>query len=191
MIEQPLIETNIPGLKLFHRGKVRDTYEFEDMLLVIATDRISAFDVVLPTGIPEKGKILTRMTEYWLDLIGKGLEIPHHLISSNMKNFPEQVQQYKEADLTGRVMLVRKLKIIPVECIVRGYIVGSLWKEYRGRLNDAEIDSFTEVPLLGYKFPLNLLESQKLEEPIFTPSTKAEEGKHDEGGAGVTVVKFN
>lgn len=178
MTEQPLIETDIQGLPLYRRGKIRDTYDLGDKLLVVTTDRLSAFDKVLPTGILEKGKILTSMTSFWLDFITENLGLPHHLISTHMTDMPREVQVY-QPDLTGRVMLVEKLMIIPVECVVRGYNSGSLWKAYQKGQSDANKDAFDKVSLLGFIFPLDLTESQKLEYPIFTPATKAETG-HDE-----------
>lgn len=178
MIEQPLIETDIPGLKLFKRGKVRDTYDLGDKLLVITSDRISAFDVVMPNGIPGKGKNLTKMTEFWLNFIRGFLGFPHHLISTDMLDIPKEAQNY-QPDLTGRVMLVKKLKVMPVESVVRGYISGSLWKAFVKGLADAEKDAFDKVSILGFDFPLDLQESQQLTEPIFTPSTKTEV-RHDE-----------
>lgn len=174
---EALIETNIPGLKLLNRGKVRDIYDLGDKLLIIATDRISAFDVVLPTGIPGKGKVLTGMTKFWLDFISNKLRISHHLISTEMKDMPQEAKEHLP-DLAGRVMLVKKVKVVLIECVVRGYITGSLWKAYLKGLGDAYKDAFDKVSLLGFDFPLDLQESQELEKPIFTPSTKVETG-HD------------
>ncbi len=162
---QALTETNLPGLPLLHRGKVRDIYDLGDSLLIVATDRISAFDVVLPTPIPEKGKILTLMTLFWLNFLKDIVE--NHLITANIEEYPEFLRPYTEV-LRDRSMIVKKAKVLPVECIVRGYLSGSAWKEYQER-----------GEICGLKLPAHLKESDKLPEPIFTPSTKAELGKHD------------
>ena len=154
----------IPELNFFKRGKVREIYEYEDKYLMIASDRISCFDVVLPTGIPFKGEILTKLAVYWLNFTGN--IIPNHLITANVDEFPEELKKYKEA-LRGRSMLVKKAKPIPVECVVRGYLSGSGWKEYQ------ETQS-----VCGVKLPSGLKESDNLPEPIFTPATKEQEG-HD------------
>jgi phosphoribosylaminoimidazole-succinocarboxamide synthase len=162
---QALTETNLPGLPLLHRGKVRDIYDLGDSLLIVATDRISAYDVVLPTPIPEKGKILTLMTLFWLNFLKDIVE--NHLITANIEDYPEVLRPYTEV-LRDRSMIVKKAKVLPVECIVRGYLSGSAWKEYQER-----------GEICGLKLPAHLKESDKLPEPIFTPSTKAELGKHD------------
>ena len=154
-------ETNLP-LPLLKRGKVRDIYDLEDELLFVATDRISAFDWVLPDVIPAKGIVLTQISKYW----SKILERPNHMISTEVKDFPKEARRYKDI-LEGRSMLVEKTEPFPVECIVRGYISGSAWKSYR---ENGEV--------CGIKLPEGLVESEKLPEPIFTPSTKAEKG-HD------------
>jgi phosphoribosylaminoimidazole-succinocarboxamide synthase len=153
-------------VKLYKRGKVRDVYELEDQLLIVASDRISAFDVVMNEPIPGKGKILTRISLYWF----KQLEgaIPNHVITSDVRQYPEVCQKYRD-QLEGRSMLVRKARPLPVECIVRGYLAGSGWEEYR-----------SSGTVCGIPLPKGLVESQKLEQPIFTPSTKAEDGTHDE-----------
>ena len=169
-IEKEVLETNIKEYPLFSRGKVRDVYDLDDKLLIVSSDRISAFDVILPNGIPGKGKILTAMSLFWFDLLKDVIE--SHLIASEVDDFPENLHKYRE-QLEGRSMLVTKAKRIDVECIVRGYISGSMWKEF---LNARAIGS-NEVH--GFKFPSNLKESDKLPEPIFTPSTKADSG-HDE-----------
>ena len=160
-----MAEETLPGLKLFNRGKVRDIYDLGDKLLLVASDRISAFDVVLPTRIPDKGKILTAMSVYWFDVI-KDI-IPNHLITTDVNEFPPACQAYR-AELQGRTMLVKKSMPAPVECIVRGYLVGSGWKDYQ------QTGAVCGIPL-----PKGLMEASRLEEPIFTPSTKAPVGAHD------------
>jgi len=162
---KPLYETNIEGVPLLHRGKVRDIYDLGDSLLIVATDRISAFDVILPTPIPDKGRILTLMTLFWLDYLKDIVE--NHLITANPDEYPEVLKPYKEL-LQERSMLVKKAKVLSVECIVRGYITGSAWKEYQEK-----------GEVCGIKLPQGLRESEKLPEPIFTPSTKAALGEHD------------
>ncbi len=159
-----VFETHFPALKLIHRGKVRDLYEVEDQLLMVATDRISAFDVVMPTPIPDKGKVLTQLSVFWFEFL-KDL-VPHHLITADVEEFPPVCQPYRE-ELHLRSMLVRKTEPLPVECIVRGYLAGSGLKEYR-----------RSGTVCGIKLPAGLREADKLPEPIFTPSTKAQEG-HD------------
>jgi len=163
-VKNVVLETNLKGVKLLRRGKVRDIYEIEDYLLIVATDRVSAFDVVLPTGIPEKGKILTQISLFWFDKVKDIVE--NHLVSANADEFPEPLPAYKEI-LEGRSMLVKKAKPLPVECIVRGYLSGSGWKDYQ-----------KTGMICGIKLPEGLVESAKLPEPVFTPSTKAEQG-HD------------
>ena len=158
-------EESLSGLKLFNRGKVRDIYDLGDRLLLVATDRISAFDVILPTDIPDKGKILTALSVYWFGVM-KDI-VPHHLISTNVEEFPVACHPHK-AKLEGRTMLVKKSNPAPVECIVRGYLVGSGWKEYQ------KTGAVSGIPL-----PKGLMEASRLEEPIFTPSTKAPVGEHD------------
>ncbi|MFC1514938.1 phosphoribosylaminoimidazolesuccinocarboxamide synthase [Candidatus Omnitrophota bacterium] len=158
-------KTGIAELKLYKRGKVRDVYELDDKLLIVATDRISCFDVVLPTAIPDKGKILTRISLFWFAFL-KDI-IDHHLISSDVDDLPESLAASK-ADIKDRFMLTRKCKVIPFECVVRGYISGSAWKEYK-----------TKGSVCGITLPQGLKESDKFPEPIFSPSTKAEQG-HDE-----------
>ena len=155
----------IPGLKLFNKGKVRDIYALDGKLLLVATDRISAFDVILPTEIPDKGKILTALSVYWFNVM-KDI-VPHHLITSDVNEFPAVCQPYK-AQLEGRAMLVKKSTPAPVECIVRGYLAGSGWKDYQ-----------TTGALCGIPLPKGLLEASRLQQPIFTPSTKAPVGAHD------------
>ena len=173
-MEQALMETNISEYPLFAKGKVRDVYDLGDKLLIVATDRISAFDVVLPNGIPGKGKTLTQMSLFWFDLV-KGVA-ESHLITAKVDEYPDDLKRYRDV-LEGRSMLVKKAKRIDIECVVRGYIAGSLWKEYKNKaVYQGKSDS---VELFGVQLPSNLLESQRLPYPIFTPTTKAEEG-HDE-----------
>ncbi len=160
-----LLKTDFKDLKLFRRGKVRDVYDLGDKLLIVSTDRISCFDVVLPNGIPDKGKVLTSISLFWFDLI-KDI-IPHHLITADVDKYPNDLKKYRE-DLAGRSMLVLKSKPLPVECIVRGYISGSGWKEYKEKQS-----------ICGISLPSGLKESDKLPEIIFTPSTKADVG-HDQ-----------
>lgn len=164
-MEQVLLKTDFKDLKLFRRGKVRDVYDLSDKLLVVSTDRISCFDVVLEDGIPYKGKVLTALSCFWFEMINDIMQ--HHLITADVSKYPEHVLKYKD-QLQGRSMLVKKTKSLPVECIVRGYISGSGWKEYRQNRS-----------ICGIKLPDGLKESDKLAEPIFTPSTKADEG-HDQ-----------
>lgn len=152
-------------MKKISSGKVREIYEVdEDKLLLVVSDRISAFDYILPAMIPNKGKVLNKISEFWFDYVSD--IIPNHIISTDIKDFPEEFQT---ADFEGRSMLVKKLKMIPVECIVRGYITGSGWKSYQ-----------ENGTVCGIKLPDGLQESEKLPEPIFTPTTKAELGTHDE-----------
>ena len=159
----PVMTTAIPGLPLFRRGKVRDVYDLEDRLLIVTTDRISAFDVVLPTPIPGKGGVLTQLSLFWFGLLED--VVPNHLDRSR-RAVPQLAGH--EAELDGRSMLVRKTKPFPVECVVRGYVAGSAWKDYKAT-----------GAVCGITLPKGLRESDRLEEPVFTPSTKAEEG-HDE-----------
>jgi phosphoribosylaminoimidazole-succinocarboxamide synthase len=158
--------TNFKSLILKGRGKVRDIYDFGDRLLIVATDRISAFDVVMPNPIPDKGKILTQLSKFWFDHTRE--IIPNHIVSTRLKDFPLECQPYEEM-LRGRSMLVVKTEVLPIECVVRGYLSGSAWEEYK-----------TTGEVCGIPLPKGLLESSKLEEPIFTPATKAEIGQHDE-----------
>ncbi len=166
-----ILRSELPGIPVISRGKVRDLYQVDDQrLLFVASDRISAFDVIMPNGIPDKGRILTQMSLFWFEKLGSlvGSEsVRNHLISANTSVYPKALQPFSEV-LNGRSMLVRKLKILPIECIVRGYLAGSGWKEYQ-----------KSGTVCGIKLPAGLRESDKLPEPIFTPSTKAESG-HDE-----------
>jgi len=160
-----LIKTDFPKINLLKQGKVRDIYDLGDALLMVTTDRISAFDVVMPDPIPDKGKILTEISLFWFDVMNPLIE--NHVISSNTDDYPEECKEYVDV-LKGRSMLVKKTKPLPVECVVRGYISGSGWKSYQesGRI-------------CGIKLPEGLKESEKLAEAIFTPSTKEEVGTHD------------
>ena len=165
----PLLETALEGLTLARRGKVRDVYEVplrtgEPALLIVATDRISAFDYVLGSGIPDKGKVLTQLSGFWFERIGD--LVPHHLISLDVDGFPEPATPHREV-LRGRTMLARRTEPVPIECVARGYLSGSGWKEYQ------QTGSVCGVPL-----PAGLRESDRLPEPIFTPATKADSG-HD------------
>jgi phosphoribosylaminoimidazole-succinocarboxamide synthase len=163
-MKEVILDTDLKGLKLFKKGKVRDIYELDNMLLIIATDRISAFDVVLPNGIPQKGEILTALSVFWFGFSRE--VIANHVIPVVPRGIPHLSEKERKL-LEGRSMLVKKTKPLPVECIVRGYLSGSAWNEYQG-----------EGKVSGIKLPSGLQESAKLEEPIFTPSTKAETG-HD------------
>jgi phosphoribosylaminoimidazole-succinocarboxamide synthase len=157
--------TDFKDLRFISRGKVRDLYEVNDSLLIVATDRISAFDVIMPNSIPGKGKILTQISAFWFREMEDIVE--NHLISTRVEEFPEKCRPYEE-ELRERTMLVRKTTPLPVECVVRGYLAGSGWKDY----SDGK-------PVSGVVLPGGLKESSRLSEPIFTPSTKAEEGEHD------------
>ncbi|HEU5361537.1 MAG TPA: phosphoribosylaminoimidazolesuccinocarboxamide synthase [Candidatus Deferrimicrobiaceae bacterium] len=165
MALQAVVETNLPGLNLLRRGKVRDLYEVDGKLLLVASDRLSAFDVVMPDGIPGKGKVLTQISAFWFQKLAD--IIPHHMISIDVEEYPPAARGYEEA-LAGRSMLCRMAKPLPVECVVRGYLSGSGWAEYR------ETGEICGVPILA-----GLAESARLPEPIFTPATKEEKGKHD------------
>ena len=163
-MENIVVETNLPDIKLLRRGKVRDVYEVGEHLLIIATDRISAFDVVLPNGIAGKGKVLTQISLYWFSRMKDIIE--NHIVATEVKEYPSLLHKYRDV-LEGRSMLVKKAGPMPVECIIRGYLSGSGWKEYKEK-----------GTVCGISLPQGLVESSRLEEPIFTPSTKAEEG-HD------------
>src|SRR5918998_97361 len=161
-----LLQTSLSDLKLLRRGKVRDVYAVDDdSLLIVATDRISAFDCILPTPIQRKGEVLTALSRFWFEKLGH--VVANHLIESDVNAMPPSVQQHAQT-LAGRSMLVRRAQVFPVECVVRGYLVGSGWKDY-----------VRTGSVCGHKLPEGLVESAKLPEAIFTPSTKAEEG-HDE-----------
>jgi len=161
-----LLQTDYKDLKLFKRGKVRDIYEVDDNYLIISSDRISAFDVIMNEGIPYKGQILTEISKFWFEFSEKMID--NHLISTDVNEFPEEVKKYSD-DLTGRTMLVKKAELIPLECIVRGFISGSGWKDYQ-----------KSGSICGINLPAGMVESEKISEPIFTPSTKADIGDHDE-----------
>jgi phosphoribosylaminoimidazole-succinocarboxamide synthase len=165
-MSQLVLQTEFPDLKLAGRGKVRDIYDLGDSLLIVTTDRISAFDVIMNEGIPDKGYVLTQISAFWFRQMEE--IIPNHIISTEVKDFPAACQKYA-AILEGRSMLVKKAKPLPAECIVRGYLSGSGWKDYR-----------TTGAVCGITLPAGLVESDRLPEPIFTPSTKAELGTHDE-----------
>ena len=169
-----LIETELPGIPLINRGKVRDVYDLGDSLLFVATDRLSAFDVVMPDGIPGKGKVLTQISLFWFDLMK---DIPNHLITADVST-RQELLPYVD-DLQGRSMIVKKAKILPVECIVRGYLVGSGWKDYQK----------TGI-VSGIKLRDGYQQASKLDEPLFTPSTKAEQGEHDEAISYEGVAKI-
>jgi phosphoribosylaminoimidazole-succinocarboxamide synthase len=162
MSSQPVLQTDVPGIPC-RRGKVRDVYDLGDTLAVVATDRISAFDWVMPTGIPGKGRLLTAMTSFWFDWLG----VPNHLISTQLRDLPEAFRR-QHGVFEDRTMLVRKARVVPVECVARGYLAGSGWKEYRAA-----------GTVCGIALPAGLREADRLPEPIFTPATKAESG-HDE-----------
>jgi len=176
MIDSIVNETNFESLQLLARGKVRDIYNVGNNLLIVATDRISAFDVIMDDPVPDKGKILTKISIYWFRKLSS--IIANHLITINPGEYPDECSPYKEF-LIGRSMLVQKAKPLPVECVVRGYISGSGWLEYK------KTGSISGVPL-----PEGLEESSKLEEPIFTPSTKGEPGTHDENISYDEVVRL-
>jgi len=163
--DTPILETDIPEATLWRRGKVRDVYDLGDQLLVVATDRISAFDVVLPAGIPGKGVVLTQLSLFWFRLLAD--VVANHVISSEVDEYPVELRRHRE-QLEGRSMLVVKTDPLPVECVVRGYITGSGWKDYKA-----------SGTVCGIPLPKGLRESDRLDVPLFTPSTKAEVG-HDE-----------
>ena len=171
-MSQPVLYTAIKGAKLPKRGKVRDIYDFGDQLLIVVTDRISAFDVIMPNGIPDKGKILNQISAFWFDKTQAMID--NHKISIEVKDFPE-ICQSGVAMLVGRSMLVKKAQPLPIECIVRGYLAGSGWQDYQ-----------RTGAICGIKLPQGLLAYSRLNNPIFTPSTKAESG-HDEN---ITVTKM-
>ncbi len=160
-----ILETKIEGWEP-RRGKVRDIYDLGDKLLIVATDRISAFDVVMTNGIPYKGIVLTQISRFWFDFLSGDVE--HHLVSDDVEGFPEPFCRYSR-ELAGRSMLVKKVDVLPVECVVRGYLAGSGWKEYK-----------KSRTVCGQKLRAGLKQCAKLDEPMFTPATKAERGMHDE-----------
>jgi phosphoribosylaminoimidazole-succinocarboxamide synthase len=160
-----ITKTDLPGIKLHGRGKVRDIYDLGEHLLIVATDRLSAFDVVLPTPIPDKGKVLTQMSAFWFDHFKDS--VPNHVVSTDAGDYPKSVHPFRD-QLEGRSMLVKRAKVFPVECVARGYLTGSGLKDYN------KTGSICGIPL-----PAGLRESDRLPQPIFTPSTKSEKG-HDE-----------
>jgi len=163
-MSEPLLETNFTDVSLLARGKVRDIYDLGSQLLIVATDRISAFDVVMPNGIPDKGRVLTEMSLFWFEFMESIVE--NHLATADVTEYPASIGKYLDS-LAGRSMLVRRAEVIPVECVVRGYLAGSGWKEYQ-----------RSGTVCGVELPAGLRESDKLPAPIFTPATKAESG-HD------------
>ena len=164
-MSQVVRETDFSSLDLLQRGKVRDMYDLGDAYLMVATDRMSAFDVVLPDPIPDKGIVLTQISLFWFDVMSSLVE--NHVITANVDEFPESCQPYRNA-LLDRSILIKKTKPLPIECVVRGYITGSGWNSYR-----------QDGSVCGIELPQGLVESDRLPEPIFTPSTKEELGKHD------------
>jgi len=169
----PIFETSLPGIERCARGKVRDVYSAGDFLVIVATDRLSAFDYILPAPIPDKGRVLTALTVFWLDLLRD--IVPNHFVSANVDDYPAQFHPYRD-QLEGRSMLVHRAKMIDIECVARGYISGSGWKDYR---KDGKI--------CGIQLPAGLRESDALPQPIFTPATKAKSG-HDENVAFEAVT---
>ena len=163
--DKVILETDLPGVTRFGRGKVRDVYSVDDRLLIVATDRISAFDYILPTGIPDKGKVLTQLSIFWFDFL-RDLT-PTHFLTANVDEYPVPLREHRD-QLEGRSMLVKRAEMVQIECVARGYISGSGWKEYK-----------QQGTVCGIKLPAGLKESDKLPEPIFTPATKAQTG-HDE-----------
>ncbi|RJP77854.1 MAG: phosphoribosylaminoimidazolesuccinocarboxamide synthase [Desulfobacteraceae bacterium] len=164
-MEHALIETNLTGLKLVKKGKVRDIYDLGEHYLMVATDRISAFDVIMPNPIPDKGKVLNQISLFWFNLFSSIVD--NHIVTSDVSEFPPECRQYSDL-LDGRSMLVKKAEPLSIECVVRGYISGSGWKSYQ-----------KDQTVCGIRLPKGLKESDKLPEPIFTPSTKEEVGNHD------------
>ncbi len=173
---ETITETSFTDLSLIGRGKVRDIYKIEDKLLIVSTDRLSAFDVVLPDPIPNKGKVLNQLSVFWMK---KTSHIaPNHLITAKAEHYPAELVKYSE-QLKGRSMLVKKASVFPVECIARGYIIGSGWTEYN-----------STGSISGIRLPKGLRQAQKLPEPVFTPSTKAEIGEHDQNISFDKVVNL-
>lgn len=164
--EKIILQTHFPTLKLLGRGKVRDLYDLGEHLLIVATDRLSAFDVIMPQGIPHKGRVLTQISAFWFEHTAE--IISNHVVSLHVEEYPQACAPYRE-QLAGRSMLVRKTQPLPIECVVRGYLSGSAWLEYK-----------ESGSVCGIKLPSGLVESDKLPQPIFTPATKAEAGQHDE-----------
>ncbi len=176
MENEALLYSDFKDIKLFKRGKVRDIYDLGEYFLIVSTDRISAFDVIMNEGIPDKGKVLNLISAFWFDFT-KDI-VDNHLVTINVDEYPEICRQYKGI-LNGRSMLVKKADLIPLECIVRGYITGSGWNDYK-----------KTGKVCGIELPKGLVESEKLPEPIFTPSTKAEIGLHDENITEENAIKI-
>lgn len=170
-----ILETDLTGVERYGRGKVRDVYSVEDKLLIVATDRISAFDYILPTGIPDKGRVLTQLSIFWFDFLRD--VTPTHFLTASVDEYPAPLAQYRD-QLEGRSMLVKRAKMVEIECVARGYISGSGWKEYK-----------QQGTVCGIRLPSGLRESDKLPEPIFTPATKAQTG-HDENVSFEHVVSL-
>jgi phosphoribosylaminoimidazole-succinocarboxamide synthase len=170
-----ILETDLIGVERHGRGKVRDVYSIDGKLLIIATDRISAFDYILPTGIPDKGRVLTQLSIFWFDFLRD--VTPTHFLTAKVEDYPEPLPQFRD-QVEGRSMLVKRAKMIEIECVARGYISGSGWKEYR-----------QQGTVCGIRLPAGLKESDKLPEPIFTPATKAQTG-HDENVSFEHVVSL-
>lgn len=166
MASHAIKETDLPAVKLLGRGKVRDIYDLGDKLLIVSTDRISAFDVILPDPVPDKGKVLTGLSLFWMERMSS--IVNNHILASDPADYPVQCFPYAD-QLEGRSMLVKKAQVFPVECVARGYIIGSGWKDYQ-----------ETGKLCGIQLPEGLKQAEKLPEPLFTPSTKAELGTHDE-----------
>ena len=164
--------TDLPGISLARRGKVRDVYDLGDELLIVATDRVSAFDVVLPNGIPHKGAVLTQISRFWFERMNV---CPNHLISADVASFPEHLREHANL-LAGRTMLVRRAERVDIECVVRGYLIGSGWKDYQAT-----------GAVCGIELPADMLLAGRLEEPIFTPASKADDG-HDENISFDTMI---
>jgi len=163
---ETVLKTEFSDMKLIARGKVRDIYDFDDKMLIVTTDRLSAFDVILPNGVPGKGKILTEIALFWFDRTSH--IIKNHIITANVDEMPEVCRKYKDI-LEGRSMLVKKCKPFPIECVARGYITGSGWKDYQ-----------QTGAVCGIKLPAGLVDSERMPETLFTPATKADVGDHDE-----------
>lgn len=176
MPEKVITRTNFPSLKFVKSGKVRDIYDLGEYYLIVSTDRLSAFDVIMNEGIPNKGAVLNQISKFWFDFTSDLIE--NHIISTDVNEYPDVCREYSE-DLKNRSMLVKKAELIPIECIVRGYISGSGWKDYQ-----------KTGSICGIALPAGLVESEKLPEPIFTPSTKAEIGEHDENINDETAIKI-
>jgi len=163
---EPVYSTELQGIPMIGRGKVRDIYDFDDMMMIVASDRLSAFDVVLPSPIPDKGKVLTQISAFWFSRMES--IVPNHMISVDPAEYPDEARAHADL-LAGRSMLVRKAEPLPVECVIRGYLAGSGWKDYQATSSTS-----------GVELPPGLELSSQLPEPIFTPATKAEQGDHDE-----------